>query len=59
MPPTIYIKQEKGTGGGADWFNATDEIKALADLNDKVVVGVYELREVMLVEGSYIQRKIA
>jgi len=55
----MYVKLEKGAGGGADWYNTSDDIKALADLHSKVVVGVYELRETMLVEGSYKQRKIA
>ena len=59
LPQCMYVKLEKGTGGGADWYNASDDIKVLADLYGKVIVGVYELRETMLVEGSYKQRKIA
>jgi hypothetical protein len=51
LEKTLYVKIEKGTGGGADYFVAEAELDYLVGMGEKITVGVYRLIETKTVQG--------
>lgn len=56
MPKTLYAKRV--IDGEVEFFTADDDIKGLAEPNEKQIVGRYELKETVAVEMVLSTKKM-
>ena len=50
LPKTIYVKQEQD--GKVTYFVADDDLRGLAEVGEKIRIGVYTLARLEDIEGA-------